>query len=181
VPELIVETEGLYNLIYDLADRYGAQARALQGQSAIGPRYELAQRVARRWEKGIRTDVLCVADYDKHGGFILRAVALDTAQHLRDMHIEPDDCLQFIRVALTEQQCKKHKIPLVEKDDRLVQEAEALPTDVLRAELDAALQATLDMDLFDQVAKEKQSEIDELVRKLRRMRRTMRRRHVDRR
>src|SRR5262249_8796956 len=49
VPELIVETEGLYNLIYDLADRYGAQARALQGQSAIGPRYELAQRVARRW------------------------------------------------------------------------------------------------------------------------------------
>jgi hypothetical protein len=141
VPELIVETEGLYNLIYDLADRYGAQARALQGQSAIAPRYELAQRVALRWKKGICTSVLSVADYDKHGDQILGAVAVDTAQHLRDMKIEPDDCLQFIRVALTQRQCDDHKIPLVEKDDRLVQEAEALPTDVLRTELEAACNA----------------------------------------
>jgi hypothetical protein len=179
VPELIVETEGLYNLIYDLADRYGAQARALQGQSAIGPRYELAQRVARRWQQGtrigkeyvnVRTRVLCVADYDKHGDHILNAVAVDTAQHLRDMDIEPDDCLEFIRVALTEQQCKKHKIPLVEKDDRLVQEAEALPTDVLRAEVEAALRDTINMRLFDRIAREKQSEIDALVRKIRRLR-----------
>ena len=86
------------------------------------------------------------------------------------MRIEPDDCLEFIRVALTERQCKKHKIPLVEKDDRLVQEAEALPTDVLRAELEAALSATLDMDLFDDVARKKRKEIDELVRKIRRLR-----------
>jgi hypothetical protein len=153
-----------------LADRYGARARGLQGQSAIGPRYELAQRVARRFARGVRTRVLCVADYDKHGDQILAAFAVDTAQHLRDMRIEPDDCLQVIRVALTQRQCDDHEIPLAEKDGRSVQEAEALPTDVLRAELEAALRDTLNMKLFDRIAKKKKTEIDALVQKVRRLR-----------
>jgi hypothetical protein len=170
VPELAVETEGLYNLIYDLADRYGAQSRGLQGQSSIGARYELAQRVAQRWMKRARTRVLCVADYDKHGDEILGAIAADTAQHLRDMQIAPDDCLQVVRVALTQAQIDEHGIPTAEKDGRLVQEAEALPTDVLRAEVEAALRDTLDMTLFERVARKKQREIDALVRALKKLR-----------
>src|SRR5215469_10531299 len=64
-----------------------------RGQSSITARYKLAKRVARRWREGIRTRILCVADYDKHSDAILAAVAADTSQHLRDMGIEPDDCL----------------------------------------------------------------------------------------
>jgi hypothetical protein len=94
VPELMVETEGLYNLIYDLADRYGARARALQGQSSITARRKLAERVARRFEQSVRTRVLCVADYDKHGDAILRAIAADAAKHLRDMGLPVDRILQ---------------------------------------------------------------------------------------
>jgi hypothetical protein len=41
-----------------------------------------------------------------------------------------------------------------------MQEAEALPTDVLRAEVKAALEWTLDMKLFRRIARENQSEIE---------------------
>jgi hypothetical protein len=170
IPELAVETEGLYNLIYDIADRYGARSNGLQGQSAVGPRRKLAERVAQRWERRVRTRVLCVADYDRHGDLILGAVAADAAQHLRDKGIEPDFCLQVIRIALTQRQISEHDIPLAEKDGRLVQEAEALPTDVLRAEVDAALRDTLDMKLFDRIAREKQHEIAKLAQKIGRLR-----------
>jgi len=173
VPELWVETEGLYNLIYDIADRYGARSRSLQGQSSVTARRKLTERVADRWNlERVRTRVLGVVDYDKYGGEILEAIAADTAQHLRDMEyaVDEEQILQIKRVALTEWQIRKHKIPLVQKDSRPVQEAEALPTDVLRAEVDAALKDTLDMDLFDDVAREKQPEIDGLARKIQRMR-----------
>jgi hypothetical protein len=172
VPELWVETEGLYNLIYDLAEKYGARRRALQGQSAVAPRYWLAERVAERWKQGISTCVLGVVDYDKHGDDILNTVAADAAEHLRDMQLAVDKqrILRVIMVALTKWQITKYKIPLVEKEGRLVQEAEALPTDVLRKEVEAALRATLDMEKFNDIADEKQDEIDTLVQKIRRLR-----------
>jgi hypothetical protein len=166
VPELAVETEGLYNLIYDIADRYGARSNGLQGQSAVGPRRNLAERVARRWARRVRTRVLCVADFDRHGDIILETIAADAAQHLCDSGIEPDHCLQVNRVALTERQISEHDIPLVEKDGRLVQEAEALPTNVLRAEVDAALRDTLNMRLFQRIARKKRSEIVALHRQI---------------
>jgi hypothetical protein len=172
-PELWVETEGLYNLIYDLADRYGAESHGVQGQSSITARRKLAERVARRWRRGkVRTRILCVADYDIHGDHILAAIAADTAQHLRDMGlpVDQEQILQVHRVALTEQQIVEHKIPIVKKDGRDVQEAEALPTDELRREVEAALKATLNMTLFDRVAKKKKTEIDALVQKIRRLR-----------
>jgi hypothetical protein len=173
VPELYVETEGLYNLVYDIADHYGARARALQGQSSITARYRLAERVAKRWFSGkVRTRVLCVVDYDKAGDQIAAAVAADAGEHLRDMQLAVDkmQMLQVNIVALTKRQCDDRDIPLVEKEGRLVQEAEALPTDILRTEIDDALQATLDMELFASIAKDKQSEIDTLARKIRRLR-----------
>lgn len=172
VPELMVETEGLYNLIYDIADRYGAQSRGIQGQSSVTARRRLAERVVRRWGQRVRTRVLCVADFDKHGDAILGAIAADAAQHLRDMGLPVDKerILQVHRIALTPRQITDLDIPVVKKDGRDVQEAEALPTDVLRAELEAALKATLNMKLFNRVAREKQSEIDALARKIRRLR-----------
>jgi HAMP domain-containing protein len=51
-----------------------------------------------------------------------------------------------------------------------VQEAEALPTNVLRDEIEAALRDTLNMDLFDEVASDKQDEIDALAQEIRRLR-----------
>jgi hypothetical protein len=170
VPELAVETEGLYNLIYDLADRYGARHMGLQGQSAVKVRYDLAQRVGERWASRIRTRVLGVTDSDKQGDEILGAIAADAAQHLRDMGIDPDQCLGVKRVALTELQISEYDIPTVEKDGRQVQEAEALPTDVLRTEVEAALADTLDMNLFDRVAQDKTAEIIRLAAKIRRLR-----------
>ena len=66
VPELAVETQGLYNLIYDIADRYGVRSNGLRGQSSTTARYKLAQRARRRWlDEGIRTRVLCVADHEQ--------------------------------------------------------------------------------------------------------------------
>jgi hypothetical protein len=168
VPELWIETEGLYNLVYDLADQYGARARALQGQSSITARYKLAKRVMQRWKQGVRTRILCVSDFDKHGDHILRAVAADTAEHLRDMGLPVDqECiLRVTRVALTERQIREHDIPTAEKEGRPVQEAEALPTDVLRDEIEAALGDTLNMALFKRVARQKQGEIDDLVQRI---------------
>jgi hypothetical protein len=72
-------------------------------------------------------------------------------------------------VALTARQIREHNIPKVKKDGRDVQEAEALPTDVLRAEIEAALRDTLDMRLFERMARSHQPEIDALVRKVRRL------------
>jgi hypothetical protein len=172
VPELAVETNGLYNLIYDLADRYGARSIGLQGQSAVRPRYELARRVAVRWwTHRIRTRVLCVADFDKAGDEILSTLAADTGAHLKDMEIDPDACLQVIRVALTQQQIDDYGIPTTEKDDRLVQEAEALPTDRLREEVEAALRDTLNTKLFDRIAKKKNAELNRLVQQLKELQR----------
>jgi hypothetical protein len=105
VPELMVETEGLYNLIYDLADRYGAQSRGIQGQSSVTARHKLAERIAERWleQEDVHTRVLCVADYDVHGDHIIDAIAADAAQHLRDMGLPVDEqrILQMHRIALT--------------------------------------------------------------------------------
>lgn len=176
VPELAVETQGLYNLIYDIADRYGARSNGLQGQSSTTARYKLAQRVAQRWKRQrVRTRVLGVADYDKHSDEILAAVAADAAQHLRDMGLPVDKerILQFKRVALTERQIDEHNVPTVtvETEDgqsREVQEAEALPTSILRAEVEAAIRDTLDMKKFDRVAREKKREIDAFVQAVRR-------------
>jgi hypothetical protein len=53
---------------------------------------------------------------------------------------------------------------------RIVQEAEALPKDVLRAEVEAALRDTLDMKLFDRVSKKKSTESTSLVRQLKALR-----------
>jgi hypothetical protein len=170
VPELAVETVGLYNLFYDIADRFGARANGLQGQSSIGARRDLAERVAWRWRQRVRTRVLCVADFDKHGDHILAAVAADAAEHLRDMGLSVDGerILQVNIVALTQRQIIEHDIPVVEKDGRSVQEAEALPTDVLRREVEAALRTTLNMKLFERIARKKQPEIDAFVQKVRR-------------
>jgi hypothetical protein len=170
VPELVVETEGLYDLIYDLADRYGVRHTGFKGQSGVTVRYDLAQRVRERWSRKVRTRVFGAVDYDKAGDETLEAAAADVAQHLRDMGIVPEDCLEVIRVALTPWQIRKYKIATVEKDGRLVQEAEALPTDVLRAEVEAALRKTLDMDLFERVTQEKAPEIARLSTKIRRLR-----------
>jgi len=168
MPELVVETEGLYNLIYDIAERNGARHTALQGQSSAGMRYDLADRVGARWAiKRIRTRVLCVVDYDDPADAILNAVAADTAAHLKDgWGIDADDCLEVIRVAVTLRQIKEHKLPLGEKDGRFVQEAEALPTDVLREEVEAALRDTLDMEKFARIAQKKGAEIRRLVRQI---------------
>jgi hypothetical protein len=48
--------------------------------------------------------------------------------------------------------------------------AQALPTDILRREVEAAQRDTLNMELFDRIASEKKSEITTLVRKIHRMR-----------
>jgi hypothetical protein len=170
VPELVVETEGLYDLIYDLADRYGVRHTGFKGQSGVTVRYDLAQRVRERWSRKVRTRIFGAVDYDKAGDETLEAAAADVAQHLRDMGINPDKCFEVRRVALTERQISEHDIQKIEKDGRQVQEAEALPTDVLRAEVEAALRNTLDMELFDSVAQDKAPEITRFAARIRRLR-----------
>ena len=171
VPELVVEAKDLYYDIYDLADRYGARSTCNAGAASVAARYQLAQRTAERWRRGIQTRALGIPDHDKAGDETVGAVAADVAQHLRDMGIiDPDECLQVATVALTPWQIRNYDIPLAEKDGRRVQEAEALETNVLRAELEAALRATLDMDVFDRVAQEKAPEITRLSMKIPRLR-----------
>jgi hypothetical protein len=170
VPELFVETEGLYNLVYDLADRYGVRAMTAGGQSSIDLRYRLAERVRARADRlRVTTVVLAFVDYDEAGDHIVGAVAKDAGAHLRATGHE--DWLEVVQVALTPALIARLGIPTVTKTTasgaiRLIQEVEAVPTGTLRQELQDAIEHYLDMDAFTELAEQRQPEVDRLVYRL---------------
>ena len=68
-----------YDLIYDLAGRYGVRHTGFKGQSGVTIRYDLAQRVRERWSRKVRTRVFGAVDYDKAGDETLEAAVADVA------------------------------------------------------------------------------------------------------
>jgi hypothetical protein len=152
--------------VYDLADRYGVRSMTGAGQSSIDRRYRLANRVLVRANRGRDTIVLALADYDLHGDAIVAAVAADTAAHLR-AGVE-DRHLRVVQLALTPALITRLGIPTITNTyetgvTREVQQAEAVPTTVLREELQAALEHFIDMATFRAAEERRGAELERLV------------------
>lgn len=150
--ELWVEAGGMLPQAAAACDPYGITAYTAGGFNGLTDKYETAERLARTGRPAI---VLHAGDYDPSGCAIIDSLASDISAFVAEL--EPYQDLEFRRVAVTPDQIERFSLPTApqkatdvrgEQMDDTVQ-AEALPPDVLAAELTAAIEATIDWDALD--------------------------------
>jgi hypothetical protein len=146
--ELWVEAGGMVPQAAAVARDYGITVYSAGGFNGLTDKYETAQRLAGQENWSI---VLHAGDYDPSGLSILDALAQDVTALATGLGgLTPE----FRRVVVTPEQIERYSLPTAPQKgtdrrgewmDETVQ-AEALPPDVLAAELRAAIEEVIDDD-----------------------------------
>ena len=151
--ELWVEAGGMVPQAAAVAGDYDVITYSAGGFNGLTDKHETAERLARQRKPCI---VFHVGDLDPSGLAIVDALAEDVTLMARGIaHRRGRDALvQFIRVAVTEDQVAEHGLPTAPQKgsdnrgewmDETVQ-CEALPPDVLAATIRAAIEEYTDLD-----------------------------------
>lgn len=166
--ELWVEAGGMVPQAAAVAGDYGIIVYSAGGFNGLTDKYETAERLA---GKGKRTIVLHAGDYDPSGLSIIDALAQDVTEFVTGLGgVTPD----FRRVVVTPEQIEQYALPSApqkasdnrgEYMDETVQ-AEALPPDVLAAELRAAIEAVIDAGALDRARRRGDRERDQVLSEL---------------
>lgn len=144
--ELWVEAGGMVPQAAAVAGDYGIIVYSAGGFNGLTDKYETASRLA---GKSKRTIVLHAGDYDPSGLSIIDALAQDVTEFTVGLGGRAPD---FRRIVVTPDQIDQYSLPGApqkatdnrgEYMDETVQ-AEALPPDILAAELRAAIEAVTD-------------------------------------
>ena len=146
--ELWCEAAGMAPQLYRAVNEYGVTVYSSGGFDSLTVKYEAAQRIS---EREVPTTILHVGDHDPSGLALFNAVAEDV-----DAFATED--VEFLRVAVTPDQIERYDLPSappkktdkrsVWRDGDSTVQAEALPPDVLAAEVRQAVETELDMDAF---------------------------------
>jgi hypothetical protein len=167
--EILIEKSASLSVIEQVAMKYTIPVTSGRGQCSKVKLWEMAQRFQKSRKQ--RLVLLLLSDFDPAGDYIANA----TAQSLRDDLGIDEDRLVAVRVALRPDQIERFNLPhsLEVKGEDVVREKfiarhgldyavelEALAPEHLQAELDQAIRAHLDVDLFNQeVEREKQEAV----------------------
>ena len=171
--EVWCEAEGMAPQLARVAHPYGITVYPSGGFDSLTVKREAAERIVGR---DVPTKILHVGDFDPSGETLFTALSEDIGAF-----VEADGGeVEFKRIAVTPDQISEYNLPGSppkvsshsanwRADDDAVQ-AEALPPDVLAAEVRSAIEDELDLNLLE-VAKSGEAgnreEFDEMMRRLR--------------
>ena len=147
--ELWVEAGGMVPQAATVAGDYGIITYSAGGFNGLTDKHETAERLAGQDRPSI---VLHCGDYDPSGLSIIDALAEDVTA--LTLGIDYDAVVQFSRIVVTPEQIERYSLPSAPQkatDNRgewMAQtvQAEALPPDILAAEIRTAIEAVTDED-----------------------------------
>jgi hypothetical protein len=151
--ELWVEAGGMVPQAAAVAGDYGIITYSAGGFNGLTDKYETAERLARQDCPSI---VLHCGDYDPSGLSIIDALAEDVTALTEGIDYEAQ--VEFRRIVVTPEQIEQYALPSAPQkasDNRgeympETVQAEALPPDVLAAEIRAAIEAVIDDDALQE-------------------------------
>jgi hypothetical protein len=166
VLELWIEKDALSRIVHDVAWNYCIPVVVARGFSSVSYLHECRSRVERNAKVGKRTKILYFGDLDPSGWEMLPAM-------LRTLQVEMGlgDLVEGIRCALLPSQVEQYQLPrsidaMKESDPRtpkfkamlrqqgypddLAVELDALPPALLQGLVQQAIEANLDMALFEE-------------------------------
>jgi len=164
--ELWIEKDALSQIVYNVAWSYRIPVVVARGFSSVSYLHECRSRVERNAKVGKRTKILYFGDLDPSGWEMLPAM-------LRTLQVEMGlgDLVEGIRCALLPSQVEQYQLPrsidaMKESDPRtpkfkamlrqqgypddLAVELDALPPALLQGLVQQAIEANLDMALFEE-------------------------------
>jgi hypothetical protein len=150
--ELWVEAGGMVPQAAAVAGDYGITTYSAGGFNGLTDKHETAERLARQDRPSI---VLHAGDYDPSGLSIIDALAEDVTALATG--IDYDTQVEFRRIVVTPEQIARYSLPSAPQkatDNRgeymeSTVQAEALPPDVLAAEIREAIEDTSDADALE--------------------------------
>lgn len=164
--ELWVEAGGMLPQGAAVAGRYGITTYTAGGFNGLTDKYETASRIAGKDKPVI---IFHVGDYDPSGCAIIDSLADDINAFIAEL--APDKDVDWRRIAVTPAQIEQYSLPTApqkrtdqrgEHMDDTVQ-AEALPPDVLAAEIDSAIAEVIDQAALEDTQQLGQTERAEVL------------------
>lgn len=151
--ELWVEAAGMVPQAERVAHNYGADVYSSGGFDSLTVKHDAAQRMA---DRDVPTVVLHVGDWDPSGCSIVDALAEDVAAFVAGYG---GPAPEFRRLAVTPEQVVRYDLETApqksgdNRGERMAEtvQAEALPPDVLAAEMRVALESVVDLDVLAEV------------------------------
>lgn len=151
--ELWVEAAGMAPMAFAAVNpKYGVPVFSSGGFDSTTLKYEAARRFL---ERDRPTVVVHVGDYDASGVSLFEAVREDVAAFYADLGGEQPP--EFLRAAITKEQIERYQLPTAPPKkadkrsaftDTITVQAEALPPDVLQAEIRAVVEPYYDQDVL---------------------------------
>jgi hypothetical protein len=163
--ELWVEAAGMVPMLAEVVGDYGVPTYSCGGFDSLTAKHDAAERIAGR---DVPTLVLHVGDHDPSGLAMFNAVAEDVEAMAAEEYGE----VSFERVAVTVEQIRRLNLPTAPAkahDKRSVWvgggtvQAEALPPDVLTAEVRQAVVSLIDLDALAEVQRQEAVEGDRVA------------------
>lgn len=164
--EIVAEKNTVKGILKPIAEEYTIPITIGRGYCSIPPRKEMVDRFHRSGKD--RLILLVVSDHDPDG----EEIAQSLARSIRDDFDIPPSRLSAVKVALTSQQVAKYNLPpsmdAKEKSKNYAKfvklygthayELEALDGDVLQVLLRNAIEAELDMGMFDKEVEQEKTD-----------------------
>lgn len=174
VVEVQLEAAGMGPQVFDMVSPYSVRVYPAGGFQHLTPKHHLVERIVSRYEK--QTVVLSLGDWDPSGVSMFDNLAADISAFVREEKRPITPMPIFRRVALTEEQVVQYHLetaPPTFTDPRTkgwgrraTCQLEAMPPDVLRAVLTAAIEEHLDLKKFREAVARERVERRLLVRSL---------------
>jgi hypothetical protein len=169
--ELWVEAAGMAPMAFNAANpKYGVPVFSSGGFDSTTIKYEAACRFL---ERDRPTVVVHVGDYDPSGLSVFETIREDVGAFYCDLG--GDQPPQFLRAAVIPEQIQRFNLPTTPPKktdkrsaftDKVTVQAEALPPDVLQAEIAAALEPFIDQDALAKQREHSRAEHERLLREI---------------
>lgn len=168
IPEVWVEAAGMVPQAARVAHHYGVGVYSSGGFDSLTTKYDAALCIL---DRDVPTVVLHMGDHDPSGLSVFDSAAADVVAMLEHMDPQNEPWVEFNRIVVTEDQIERYQLPEApaKATDKRgnwtggTVQAEALPPDVLAAELRAAIEAVLDADVLAETIATEEIERAELV------------------
>lgn len=164
--ECWAEAAGMVPLLARTVEDYGVDVYSCGGFDSLTFKYQAAQRVARR---EVPTVVLHVGDHDPSGVALYQAAAEDVEAMVDELGGE----VVFDRIAVTPEQVQRYSLPTAPAKTTTDKrgawqgggtvQVEALPPDVLAAEVRQAVESRLDLTTYRALLEEEEEEARERI------------------
>lgn len=164
--ELWVEASGMVPQAAAVAGDYGITTYSAGGFNGLTDKYETAERLAEQDRPSI---VLHCGDYDPSGLSIVDALAQDVTALAEGIDWRAE--IEFRRIVVTPEQIERYSLPSApqkatdNRGDWMAEtvQAEALPPDVLAAEIREAIEAVTDAEALEEARETGRRERQEIL------------------